>query len=226
MYTQTAFGTTRVAFCLVTHLHTMEHKGRRAAGKRAPLDRPTTISKEMSKILRHQPPPGMDAQGFVAVDELRAMMRSKPTEDEIRAVVTACSKQRFVLQESEGTLRVRAAQGHSVQLDAPVLTPITDAAAVACAVHATSNEGWEAIQDSGQLLRMSRTHIHFATSPELLRTNKWANVLLKVKLQDALAAGHEFFLSSNDVLLCEGPLPIEFVEVISREQLQQKWTAG
>eukprot|EP00878_Enallax_costatus_P020561 GHUV01021740.1.p3 GENE.GHUV01021740.1~~GHUV01021740.1.p3 ORF type:complete len:108 (+),score=28.93 GHUV01021740.1:696-1019(+) len=85
---------------------------------------------------------------------------------------------------------------------------------------------WEAIQDSGQLLRMSRTHIHFATSPELLRTNKWANVLLKVKLQDALAAGHEFFLSSNDVLLCEGPLPIEFVEVISREQLQQKWTAG
>lgn len=52
-----------------------------------------------------------------------------------------------------------------------------------------------------------------------------ANLLLHA-VQDALAAGHEFFMSSNGVLLCQGPLPVEFVEVVSREQLKEHWTAG
>jgi hypothetical protein len=42
---------------------------------------------------------------------------------------------------------------------------------------------WEAIQASGHLLRMSRSHIHFATQPQLLRINSWASVLLRLKLQ-------------------------------------------
>lgn len=42
---------------------------------------------------------------------------------------------------------------------------------------------WQAIQDSGELHKMSRTHIHFATQPHLLRANKWANVLLRLRLQ-------------------------------------------
>lgn len=42
---------------------------------------------------------------------------------------------------------------------------------------------WEAIQASGRLLRMSRSHIHFATQPQLLRGNSWASVMLRLKLQ-------------------------------------------
>jgi len=30
---------------------------------------------------------------------------------------------------------------------------------------------------------MSRTHIHFATLPHHMRTNKWAQVLLRLKLE-------------------------------------------
>lgn len=40
---------------------------------------------------------------------------------------------------------------------------------------------WQAIQDSGELRRMSRTHIHFATQPNHLRANSWATVLLQVR---------------------------------------------
>lgn len=40
---------------------------------------------------------------------------------------------------------------------------------------------WTAIQSSGQLLRMKRTHIHFATSPHHMRKNNWACVYLRLK---------------------------------------------
>jgi hypothetical protein len=36
--------------------------------------------------------------------------------------------------------------------------------------------------------------------------------------QQALAAGHRFFLSTNGVLLTEGPLPVEFVQEMSEEE--------
>lgn len=50
-------------------------------------------------------------------------------------------QKRFVLEESGCSPRIRAAQGHSVQLEAPVLQPVADASSVRCAVHATSKEG-------------------------------------------------------------------------------------
>jgi hypothetical protein len=44
-------------------------------------------------------------------------------------------------------------------------------------------------------------------------------------LQEALAAGHAFSLSVNGVLLCEGPLPVEFVREVSQQQLDELWAA-
>eukprot|EP00879_Flechtneria_rotunda_P004564 GHRR01004819.1.p1 GENE.GHRR01004819.1~~GHRR01004819.1.p1 ORF type:complete len:258 (+),score=53.65 GHRR01004819.1:251-1024(+) len=152
-----------------------------------------TVSKELSWLLRHSPPPGsMDAQGYVPVDVLLAHMRTKPSRAELRHVVEVNDKKRFVWDESDGAPRIRAAQGHTVQLEAPVLQPVLDAALVPCAVHATSREAWQSIQASGVLQRMHRTHIHFATQPNLLRANTWAQVLLNLKLQEALDAGYEF----------------------------------
>lgn len=42
---------------------------------------------------------------------------------------------------------------------------------------------WKAIQESGHLSRMKRTHIHFATLPSQLRKNQWATVLLQLDTQ-------------------------------------------
>jgi hypothetical protein len=64
-------------------------------------------------------------------------------------VVSSNDKARFVLDDSVDPPRIRAAQGHSVPLEAPVLEPVTDAAAVPLAIHITSAEGWEAIQVRG-----------------------------------------------------------------------------
>lgn len=71
---------------------------------------------------------------------------------------------------------------------------------------------------------MSRSHIHFAVQPSHVRTNAWARVLLRLDLHAALAAGHAFGLSSNGVLLTEGPLPVALVCRVEEEQLPEEWT--
>jgi hypothetical protein len=42
-------------------------------------------------------------------------------------------------------------------------------------------------------------------------------------LQEAMAAGHVFSLSANGVLLCEGPLPVQYVQHVAQQHLQQLW---
>jgi RNA:NAD 2'-phosphotransferase (TPT1/KptA family) len=78
----------------------------------------------------------------------------KCSQPQVRQVVDSNDKKRFVLDDSAQPPRVRAAQGHSVQLEAPVLEPVGDAAAatpLGAAVHVTSAEGWAAIQVRGGL---------------------------------------------------------------------------
>lgn len=186
--------------------------------------RAVQVSKEMSRLLRHAPPPGaMDSQGWVPLSVLAQHMRSKPSLEEIRSVVADNDKQRFVLDEQHQPPRIRAAQGHSITLADPQLSPVTHAAAVPAGVHATSQAAWQEIQACGELRRMSRTHIHFATSRALMRANSWVQVLLLLDLQGALASGHAFWLSANGVLLCEGPLPVQFVREVSAAELQRPW---
>lgn len=107
--------------------------------------------------------------------------------------------------------RIRATQGHSVSLQAPILQTVTEASVVPVAVHLTRPETWQLIQEDGFLRKMGRTHIHFATKPALARTNKWANCYLQLDVKQALDDGILLQLSSNGVLLVEGPLPVKYV---------------
>lgn len=110
---------------------------------------------------------------------------------------------------------MRATQGHSVQLAAPILTPVASADQVPHAMHITSKEAWRTIQQDGYLRRMKRTHIHFAPSATLGRKNSWATCFLRLKAAEALADGYQLFVSTNGVVLCEGPLPIKYVEEVA-----------
>lgn len=42
-------------------------------------------------------------------------------------------------------------------------------------------------------------------------------------LQEAMTAGHSFHLSTNGVLLCEGPLPISLMEEVQLTELPDAW---
>ncbi|PNW85575.1 hypothetical protein CHLRE_03g193250v5 [Chlamydomonas reinhardtii] len=181
----------------------------------------------MSKVLRHKPPPGaMDAAGWVNLPVLLRHLKNQPTEQQVREIVAACPKKRFVLDDTTNPPRIRAAQGHSVELEEAVLEPVTEASQVPVPVHVTGVDGWSAIQSSGELRRMKRTHVHFATAPHHLRNNKWAEVYLRLDLQAALDAGLQFGLSSNGVLLCEGPVPVALVKRVELDELPEEWRQG
>ncbi|KAI8475490.1 MAG: KptA family-domain-containing protein [Monoraphidium minutum] len=183
-------------------------------------------SKQMSKILRHKPPREIDTSGWVPLPVLTALITPPPSEADVRAIVGADSKGRFVLDDSTRPPRIRAAQGHSVQLPAPLLHPVADPSRIPAAVHVTSQEGWRAIQESGELRRMSRTHVHFATAPNHARANAWATASLLLDLRGAMEAGLEFFTSTNGVLLCEGPVPIRFLRPAAEGEVEGLFAAA
>lgn len=80
----------------------------------------------------------------------------------------------------------------------------------------------EAIQKTGEIRRMARTHIHFASEARHMRTNAWANVLLKLDLERALTEGYKFFRSSNGVVLAEGPIPVKYLVPVTKDDVLSK----
>lgn len=55
-----------------------------------------------------------------------------------------------------------------------------------------------------------------------MRTNAWANVLLKLNLEKALKEGYKFFRSSNGVVLTEGPIPVKLLIPVTKDELLVK----
>lgn len=179
------------------------------------------ISKELARKLRHEESPKtMDLSGRVLMETLLKSMKTKPTENELVQVVTNDSKKRFVMETLNNKVYISAAQGHTIPLEKPILTPVTSADIIRVAVHATTSQALQIIQESGFLKRMKRNEIHIATRINHLLSNKKNTIFLKLKLYEALNAGYKFMLSSNSVLLCKGPLPIEFFEVINCSDLE------
>jgi len=195
------------------------------------------VSKEMSYILRHKPPPEMDKSGFVPLETLMRCMKCRPSIKEILLVVEGNDKKRFVVEgmvnnEAGGqgvmaSARIRAAQGHSVILEEPILEALTQESVSKetnlLAVHGTSKKNFQRIAESGELRRMNRQHVHFSTKSVHLRRDSLAAVLLQVDLPAALASGLQFFRSTNDVVLTPGPVPLQYLKQIDRSQLPDGW---
>eukprot|EP00210_Caulerpa_lentillifera_P004090 g3902.t1 len=182
------------------------------------------LSKEISYLLRHTSLPQRDPHGWVDIPDLQEKLKHPTSYENIKHVVETNDKKRFVLDESSIPPRIRAAQGHTVQLEDPILEPVTDPETIPFAIHVTSEQGWIGIQTSGALEKRSRTHIHFATSLVHLRKNAWATVYLKLDLLGAMNEGIHFFLSTNRVLLTEKSVPIRYLSQISEREFPQNWS--
>ena len=192
------------------------------------------IGREMSRILRHKAPfEKIDSSGWMQANDLQKCMKTNPTFEEFREVVEKDTKGRFVLEETceetceetyeETCMRIRATQGHTLFLESPILEKVNSSTKIQVAVHATTEEAWKLIQNSRYLLSGNRTLIHFATQRRHLRRNKKIKIFLLLNVQDAQDAGHVFMMSTNGVLLCKGPLPVQFVQSVKYEDLPAFW---
>jgi putative RNA 2'-phosphotransferase len=176
------------------------------------------VSKFLSRVLRHAPESvglTLEPGGWVAVTDLLAATaragRAIPPE-ELAEVVRACSKQRFAFDET-GT-RIRANQGHSVEIDlqlAPAEPP-------ALLYHGTASRTLAVILRDG-LLKMARHHVHLSAETATamkVGSRHGAPVVLIVDAAAMRADGCEFFVSANGVWLVDH-VPPRYLRVMTPE---------
>lgn len=176
----------------------------------------TSISKFMSLVLRHQPDLvglSLDGAGWTSVDDLlaRAAAHGRAiTRDQLNEVVATSDKRRFAL--SDDGLRIRANQGHSVDVDlglAPVRPP-------EFLFHGTASRFVDSVMATG-LERRSRHHVHLTEDiaiGEAVGRRYGKPVILRIAAGRMAEAGHVFFRSANDVWLVEA-VPSQFIEVMA-----------
>jgi putative RNA 2'-phosphotransferase len=175
----------------------------------------TTLSKLLSKVLRHEPELvgiELDAQGWTSIDELiRCLAKAASAPDApkrlrtlpavaretLAAVVATNSKQRFAIS-ADGT-RIRALQGHSVPVD--LGHPLCEPPPVL--FHGTAAASWPAISREG--LRPGTRHaVHLSSDPSSARavgSRHGRPIVLVVTAAQMHADGFKFSRSDNGVWL-------------------------
>lgn len=126
------------------------------------------------------------------------------TLEDIRIIVDNDKKNRFSLIFKNDIAYIRANQGHSTNVgncikNELLLTKITES--MNYCVHGTTLDAASIIKIEG-LKKMSRTHIHFASSRNAksgIRNN--AQVLIHCDMKSALKDNINFWLSENNVIL-------------------------
>ncbi|MBQ0997911.1 RNA 2'-phosphotransferase [Streptomyces sp. RK62] len=169
--------------------------------------RTVKVSKYLSKHLRHQPERiglVLDEGGWVEIDTLIAAARAHGfsfTRDELDHVVAANDKKRFAV---DGT-RIRASQGHSVEVDLG-LAPATPPPYL---YHGTVAAHLGAIRAEG-LRPMNRHDVHLSPDRETatrVGARRGRPVVLSVDTGAMHRDGHVFHASANGVWLTKAVPP-------------------
>lgn len=169
-------------------------------------------SKFLSLILRHEPEKvglKLGEAGWVGVDELLAAVSRHGktlTLEQLRHIVATSDKKRFTFSE-DGT-RIRANQGHSVEVDlqyAPQTPP-------EFLYHGTATRFLDGIRKDG-LQKMERHDVHLSAETKVtlqVGSRHGKPVLLTIRAGEMHRAGHVFRCSTNGVWLVSH-VPPEFI---------------
>ena len=170
-------------------------------------------SKFLSLILRHEPERvglKLGEAGWVTVEELLHAVNRQGvvlTPDGLRHIVATSDKKRFALSE-DGT-RIRANQGHSVEVDlqyAPQTPP-------EILYHGTATRFLDGIRQGG-LQKMERHDVHLSAETKVtlqVGGRHGRPALLVIRAGDMHRLGFVFRCSANGVWLVE-QVPPQFIE--------------
>lgn len=178
--------------------------------------RATRIGKYLSLVLRHRPRAAdvtLDAEGWASIEELIAGAERRGfafTRAELDEVVETNEKQRFAVSP-DGT-RIRANQGHSVEVDLG-LAPETPPPVL---YHGTVERSVASILAEG-IKKGRRRHVHLSADVETagrVGERRGSPVILEIAAQEMQAAGFAFYRSANGVWLTDAVPP----QYISRRE--------
>jgi putative RNA 2'-phosphotransferase len=178
-----------------------------------------SMSKFLSLVLRHQPEKigiELDSAGWVSVDALlRACARhgSPIAREELELIVASNDKKRFAF--SEDGARIRASQGHSVEVELqyePSVPP-------EILYHGTAERFLPAIRTEG-LLKGKRHHVHLSRDePSAFSVGQRHGkpIVLRIRAGELHRAGQPFYVSANGVWLTDH-VPASFLEIEPAEK--------
>lgn len=172
------------------------------------------ISKFISLVLRHEPQKAnlaLGPGGWVPIDDLLAGAAGaglRFSREELEAVVAACEKQRFAIDDTGTT--IRANQGHSAEVELQ-LEPAEPPAEL---FHGTADRFLSAILRDG-LLKMARQHVRLSPDADTARrvgSRHGRPAILVVDAAKMRSDGHAFYCSANGVWLVEH-VPPQYLRV-------------
>ena len=172
-------------------------------------------SKFLSLILRHEPARAgikLDSAGWVGVTELlEAVNRNgvSLTLEQLKHVVATNDKKRF--EFSENGQRIRASQGHSVEVD----LQYEPQAPPELLYHGTPERFLESIRATG-LNKGQRHHVHLSPDPQTaakVGQRRGRPVVLTIRSGEMHRQGHLFYRSANGVWLVDHVPPL-FINIV------------
>jgi putative RNA 2'-phosphotransferase len=170
------------------------------------------VSRFLSLVLRHKPETigiKLDKAGWVDVDMLLSQLAKHNkivTREELESIVAENDKKRYVL--SEDGLRIRAAQGHSLDVDLGLKSQVP----LLVLYHGTVERFLGSIKKEG-LQKMSRHHVHLSKDMETatkVGTRRGEAIILEVAAKHMHNDGHKFFISDNGVWLTDH-VPVSYI---------------
>lgn len=173
---------------------------------------PIALSKFFSYVLRHKPDAiglTLGENGWVDIAELVAKGHAAGevfTADDVLSVAANSDKKRFTV--SEDGLRVRAAQGHSVEVDL-ALKPVTPPDVL---FHGTATRFAEAILAEG-LKPQSRQQVHLSRDEDTaikVGQRHGKPFIFRVEAGRMHTAGFKFFVADNGVWLTDA-VPADYL---------------
>ncbi len=169
------------------------------------------LSKFLSKVLRHKPSMidlTLDESGWANVDELLEKLDGEFNLDLLKEIVETNDKKRF--EFSENMLRIRACQGHSVNVN----LGYEEKTPPVILFHGTAMRFMTDSRREG-LKKMKRHHVHLSREPGVAavvgsRHQKEGVRVLEINAQKMHENGFKFYQSTNGVWLTDH-VPTEYI---------------
>lgn len=170
------------------------------------------ISRFLSLVLRHRPEQidiELEKEGWADVATI--LQKLDITKDDLDHIVNSNDKQRFHYDESG--MKIRAAQGHSKELDVTIDMNEYIPEVGKYLYHGTSNSNLDKVVDSG-IKPMTRKDVHLSIDEETaVKVGKRRDrnpVILTIDARKMYIDGHKFRISKNGVVLCDF-VPPEYI---------------
>lgn len=178
------------------------------------MSKKDNLSVFISLILRHKPETigiKLDNYGYADVNELIGNINSTGRNinmEILEQIVKEDNKQRYSFNEDRS--KIRANQGHSIKVNVELkkLRPPK------CLYHGTTIRFLDNIKKEG-IIRKNRLYVHLSNDIDTaIKVGKRHGIpiVLKVNTEKMYEDGYKFYLSENNVWLCEH-IPFKYVKI-------------